>query len=612
MFWQPVNKFIRKYVVKSVLYLFYKSPWLRNIILLNAGNNQAFASPAISKIKTAEDKEKTQVFKKLNRLYHKRRYIQYIKLLNAHELWIIEERKSKYFSWAALITKGTLQSKVYIGNAVSIHPIAINDITTSIIISEYPKKFEIEEYLKQKALSSEYITPLVFCYVVAKFDGLESLVSLSRKPNFLTSLNYKEQLEFYVLVNDFQQVIFLYEGNKNRVFTPKCYERIYDAYTRLGQLSLAEGVFLEADELYAPLNNAISAEINPHVINNKLERHFWLAKGNLVSAFHTYKRQRLSQILFVSFEDKYTQKLEDILNANSPLVLASWGPGDEIRFSCLYDLLSKLNTSITVSCEPRLYELLSQCFPGVKFIPVNRTRRVSDNDAEQYNQLPHAKLHHLMDNTLLSELHKFDKVTILTDILSELFDAYRQSYQSTDFKFSKSNVSPSVINEVKQLRQKNKTLIGLSWRSSIETTGRNEHYFKLSELAPLLKLENVAFVNLQYGDCNEEVLQVKNHYNFEMVNLNIDQFNDFSSVYYVMQHLDIIVSAGTTVLELAGLSGTATYTLTNHPSFKSRVQKDNHDLWFANIKYIDDMTHLSKIEVVDEIAKRVEALDGAA
>ena len=90
----------------------------------------------------------------------------------------------------------------------------------------------------------------------------------------------------------------------------------------------------------------------------------------------------------------------------------------------------------------------------------------------------------------------------------------------------------------------------------------------------------------------------------------IDQFNDFSSVYYVMQHLDIIVSAGTTVLELAGLSGTKTFVLTNHPAFKSRVQKGNHDLWFPNIEYIDDMTHLSKLEVVDKIAGRVEALDG--
>jgi len=606
-----MNKLIRKYAIKSVLYLFYKSPWLRNIVLLNAGNNQAFASSAFSKIKFAEDKEKTQVFKKLNRLYHKRKYTQYIKLLNTHELWIIEERKSKYFSWAALITKGTRQSKVYIGNAVSINPIAVNDITTSIIISEYPQKSEIEDYLKKEALSSEYMTPLISCYVIAKFDGLEYLASLSRQSTFLTQLNYKEQLELYSLVNDFQQVVLSYEDNNDKVFTPKCYERIYDAYTRIGQFSLAEGIFLEADELYAPLKSAISAEINPHVINNKLERHFWFAKGDLVSAYHTYKRQRLSQILFVSFADKYTQKLEEIIDASSPLVLASWGPGDEVRFSCLYDLLSKLNASITISCEPRLYALLSQRFPDVKFISVNRTRRVSNSDSEQYNQLPHAKLHHLMDNALLPELQKFDKVTILTDIVSELFDDYLQNHQTIDFRLPSLSVSSSIIDEVKQLRQKNKTLIGLSWRSSIETIGRNEHYFQLPELTSLLKLENVVFVNLQYGDCNEEVQRIKNNYDFEFINVNVDQFNDFLSVYYVMQNLDVIVSAGTTVLELAGLSGTKTFALTNHPSFKSRVEKGNHDLWFPNIQYIDDMSHLSKVEVVDKIANRIGALDGS-
>jgi len=604
-----MNKIIKKYTVRFVLYLLNKSLWFRHFILLNA-NNKFFFGASISKIKLVEGKEKTRAFKKLNRLYRKRKYTQYIQFLNAHERWIIEGRRSKYFSWAALIAKGTLQSKEYIGEAVSIHPIAINDITTSIIISEYPQKTEIEEYLKNKALSSEYITQLIYCYVIAKFDGLEYLASLSCKPGFLTQLNYKEKLELYSLLNDFQQVVLLYEYNKNKIFTLKCYERIYDAYTRLGQLSLAQEVFLEADELYAGQKSTFPPGVNLHAINNKLERHFWFAKGDLVRAYHTYKRQRLSQILFVSFGSQYSQKLKDIIDASSPLVLASWGPGDEIRFSCLYHLLNKINSSITISCEPRLYDLLSQRFPEVNFIPVNRARRVSNLDATKYSQLPHAKLHHLMDNKLLSKLHKFDKVTILTDILSELFDDYLQSQQATYFKLPPSGLRLSVINEVRQLRAINKTLIGLSWRSSVETISRNEHYFQLSELVSLLKLKNVVFVNLQYGDCNDEVKRLKNDVNFEFVNVNIDQFNDFSSVCYVMQNLDVIVSAGTTVLELAGLSGSTTFALTNHPAFKSRVQKGNHDLWFPNIKYIDDMTHLNKIEVVAEIAKRIEALDG--
>lgn len=538
-------------------------------------------------------------------MYNTHKHAQYINFFDTHKLWILEERESKYFGWAALITNGTRESKVYIGNAVSINPIAINDIITSIIISDAPQGSKIKKHLKKKAFSSENMTPLALCYVVAKFYGVEALATLFCKPSFLTQLNYKEQLELYYLVNNAQQVVLLYENNKDKVFTLQCYERIYDAYTRLGQLKFAEGVFLEADELYAPLKNVISAEINPNAINNKLERQYWFAKGDFVRAFHAYKRQQLSQVLYVSFEDKYTQELEDIINAKSPLVLASWGLGDEIRFSRLYNLLTKLNPSITISCEPRLYELLSLRFPEVKFISTGRTYRVTENDSEAYNKLPHDKLHHLMDNALLYELEQFDKVTIVTDLTSQLFDDYLQNRKTIDVRHPSSVLSSSFIDEVKKIREKNKTIIGLSWRSSIETIVRNEHCFQLQELEPLFKLENVAFVILQYGDYSKEVERIKTNYN-----VDTSLLNDFSGVYDVMQHLDIIVSTGSTVLELAGLSGIKTFALTNVPHFKSRVQKDNHDLWFPSIEYIDDMTHLNKVELVDKIAKKIEALDG--
>ena len=312
---------------------------------------------------------------------------------------------------------------------------------------------------------------------------------------------------------------------------------------------LAEKIFIEADQKHAPLKGVISAEINPHTINNKLERHFWFAKGSLVNAYNTYKRQELSQILFVAFGNKYTQKLKDIIHSSSPLILASWGPGDEIRYSRLYDALIRLNASITISCEPRLYELLSQRFPKAKFIKVNRNRIVSDSDLDKYNQLPHKFLHRIMDNYLFSEIEKYDKITILTDISSELIEDFVHSNQYDAVKLPCSKVHTDLIEQVKLLRKKNKMIIGLSWRSSLETLmNRYDHYFNLNELAPLLKLEDMIFVNLQYGNCSEEIMHLQSHCDSEFINLDVDYYNDFLSVYYICQNLDVIVSSGTTVL----------------------------------------------------------------
>jgi len=55
-----MNKFIRNYAVKSVHYLFYKSAWLRNLILMDIGDNQASSGV---EIKFHDDKEKNKYLK---------------------------------------------------------------------------------------------------------------------------------------------------------------------------------------------------------------------------------------------------------------------------------------------------------------------------------------------------------------------------------------------------------------------------------------------------------------------------------------------------------------------------------------------------------------------
>ena len=600
-----MRNLIKNYILNLALRLFYSSSYFRKLVIENRGKDKIFGS-SFSRVKKEEDKNKAELFKKLNRAYRKRKYRQYLKLLNAHTLWIKEEKKSKYFSWAALIVKGSKKSLYYIGEAVNLHPIAVNDITTSIIISEYKKKSLIERHIKKMALSSQELTPLTFCYVISKFEGLNYLEKLVEKQYFSVLLSEEETLEVYALLKNNKKVIEIFEKARVKVFSPRTYERVYDAYTREQKYDLAQDVFDEADRIYAPLKSTISKEINPNVINNKLERHFWFAKGNLTKAYGTYKRQRLSQIMHVSFSTQYTQSLEVIREARSPIILASWGPGDEIRFSGVYHILSKINPNLTVSCEPRLFALLNEMFPNIRFLPVNRVRRVDENNALHYNDLPNVKLHHIMDNSIYNRIDEFDHVTILTDVIGELFKSYLEESKPASAILPSRFVTGSIKEEIRQLKIKGKRLVGISWRSSIETASRNEHYYTIDDLLPIFGLKDTIFVNLQYDDCSEEIKGISLGEGSEFVTLNVDQFNDFAAVLYIMQNLDVVISAATTVLELAGLSGVDTYALTNHHALSSRVTSNNSDLWFNNISYIDRMTSLTKVELVQEIGKRVE------
>ena len=138
----------------------------------------------------------------------------------------------------------------------------------------------------------------------------------------------------------------------------------------------------------------------------------------------------------------------------------------------------------------------------------------------------------------------------------------------------------------------------------IQRQSRNSHYFSLDALKPFFDLENCVFVSLQYDDCNDEISYIKNKFKTDIFLPPIDQLNDFESVLYLMQKLDIIITAGTAVMELAGVSGTKTYALVNSESQKYRINNDV-DFWFPNISYIPNAIEMGKDEVVENIALRI-------
>lgn len=549
------------------------------------------------------DLRRANLFSQLDQLYYKKDYSEYIILLVKNIHIIIHLNKTKYLSWAGLVTKGTELSKYYLGKAVYLHPIAINDITTAIIIEGYPDKADINLYLRNMTLRSKLLSPLEFGYLLLK-DGEETYMrKLVKKSYFVSKLNVKQYIALLSALNMPSVLIKIHERNKDYAsYDVKTFERIYDAYTREGLLDNAKALFDIADKTFFNNQKTLSKAINPHIINNKLERHYWFAKGDLVKAYATYRRQNLAQVLSLVFPSQYTQLTSVIEKAHQPLVFASWGPGDEIRFSQVYNILVRKNSNITITCEPRLHKILCELYPAVNFLPVNRTRRVNNECASIYDALPHKKLHHLMDNALFDSIERYDSISMLTDLLSEQIEIYLSAEQ----KYIQPPVACvkdiALKNEINELQKTGCKLVGISWRSSIMTTSRNEHYFTIEQLMSLLKLEGVIFVNLQYGDCAVELNELEEKHNIKIHNINIDHYNDFYSVINVMQGLDVIVSAGTTVLELAGLAGTPTYALTNSHGVSYRVSESHKDLWFSNIHYVPSMSHLTKCEVVNYIS----------
>ena len=71
-------------------------------------------------------------------------------------------------------------------------------------------------------------------------------------------------------------------------------------------------------------------------------------------------------------------------------MLSIFGPGDEIRFASIYNLLKKYYSfnNIIIACEPRLYDLCCRSFPQLQFVSVKRLRHNQSFDLKDYNKLP--------------------------------------------------------------------------------------------------------------------------------------------------------------------------------------------------------------------------------
>ena len=538
----------------------------------------------------------TETIERLNKTYRTNRYNRYLKLFEENRGWLFQKKLSKYFSWAATVKKGEKDSLEYICQAVSLAPEAMNDLTTSIVVEAFPDKELINRKIIESAMKSDSYSQLIYTYCCLKKGDAERLETELKQSNFRSKYEINELITTYSLLGQYEEIAALYQSNP-KYFTLRSYELVYDAFTQLGLLREAQDLFDQANVRFGYIRKALKNGISNDVINNKLERQFWFQKCDLVKAYKTYRRQRLSKLLSSTFPSKYCQTLEAVTNSKSPLVLASWGPGDELRFSNVYRTLAQSNANITISCEPRLLDLLTTSYPEINFLSIRRTRRVAIEHQKLYNKLPKKRLHHLFDNASFAKMSDYSSVSLVTDLLADIVD--NNGVPDVDGRKSDHEaLSANALGKTQSV-----LVIGISWRSSLETASRNEHYFSIDQLGPIFEISDAQFVNLQYGDCSKEVDEIEAKYGVRLYQPNIDQFNDFNSVERLMRSLDYVLSAGTTVLELSGFSGAATFALTNNKAFQHRCGDDNRDIWFSNIRYIADFATKGKIAVAKSIAR---------
>jgi hypothetical protein len=109
----------------------------------------------------------------------------------------------------------------------------------------------------------------------------------------------------------------------------------------------------------------------------------------------------------------------------------------------------------------------------------------------------------------------------------------------------------------------NEKLVGICWRSMMIDAKRAKYYSALTQWGPLLKTEGVRFINLQYGECAEELERARVPLGGEIESVEgLDLQNDIDGATALSAAVDLVISAPTAAAAAAAAVGTETWFLT--------------------------------------------------
>ena len=240
------------------------------------------------------------------------------------------------------------------------------------------------------------------------------------------------------------------------------------------------------------------------------------------------------------------------------LVWGEQGVGDRIMYASLLPKLQQQAHRILVETQQRLVPLFRRSFSEISFFRIQDPPNSKLLEESIDYQLPIGSL----ARWLLPDEESFPKNTIYLK---------------------------ACVNKVKELRDKyqqlesGKLLIGVSWKSVNKDIGKLKSTF-LTQWRDLLSQKDCLFINLQYGDVEEEINAFTAQTGISIYqDRDIDSLKDLDGFAAQVSALDLIISTSNTAVHMAGALGKPVWTLLHYvPDW--RWQLDRLDtLWYPSM-----------------------------
>jgi tetratricopeptide (TPR) repeat protein len=251
------------------------------------------------------------------------------------------------------------------------------------------------------------------------------------------------------------------------------------------------------------------------------------------------------------------------LEGKTLLIYAEQGLGDEIMFaSCIPDVMRMAGHCI-IECAPRLAPIFRRSFPGATIVGGDRLQ------VGWLVDMPPIDL-----QIAAGSLPKFVRPTI--DSFPDR-PAYLQpdTQRLAHWRARVAALGPGLK-------------VGICWRSGLQVGERKKYYSDLAQWGAVFKVPGVHFVNLQYGECGDELQAARDGFGVPITNFDgIDLRQDIDDSAALTASLDVVISAGTAVVEMAGALGVEAYLLNGFGKQWIALGRSDFSPWHPKTRYIE-------------------------
>ncbi len=308
-----------------------------------------------------------------------------------------------------------------------------------------------------------------------------------------------------------------------------------------GDLDVALDLFEQAQKVGFKTNRFLFASQHAHALAT-------LAAGQLEKGWKSYRIRYASDLVeYMIYDMKIPRWNYSDLKGKRLLLVGEQGLGDEVLFmSVINDVIKAIGPEgkLGLVVEKRLKDLVARSFP----------------EAEVYTYSTALGIRHGVEMTIryVNEIPGgigFDCYALMASPMELFRNKIEDFQQPADGYFTP---DPDRVehwrNELAKLPPGKK--VGVLWKSGLMNSNRARWFNEFMNWKKLIKTDGVTWINLQYGDAEEDIKLAKDKFGVEIHQLpGIDLKKDLDDLCALTKALDLMIGPMNATTNIGGAAG---------------------------------------------------------